>query len=63
MKEVKKRLNTKLECHLAGPHAFPLKVFAFIYTLLFSIKKKNKGVMIFFFFKRKKRRTEKTNTS
>ena len=52
MKEVKKKLNTKLECHLAGPHAFPLKVFAFIYTLLFPIKKKKKpkGVMNFFFF-------------
>ena len=36
MKEVKKMLNAKLECHLAGPHAlFPHEVSSFIYIYLF----------------------------
>ena len=31
MKEVKKRLNAKLERHLARPHTLPHEVSAFIY--------------------------------
>ena len=30
----KKRLNLKLECHIAGPHAFPHEISAFIYILI-----------------------------
>ena len=31
MKRGKKRLNVKLECHMAEPHAFPHEVFSYIY--------------------------------
>ena len=36
MKEVKKKkLNTKLECHLAGPHALSHEVSTFIYINIY----------------------------
>ena len=31
----KKRLNAKLECHLARPHTLPHEVFAFIYIYIY----------------------------
>ena len=34
MKRGKKRLNAKLECHMAEPHAFPHEVFSYIYIYI-----------------------------
>ena len=35
MKEVKKKLNAKFECHVVGPHALSHEVFAFIYIYIY----------------------------
>ena len=34
IKEVKKRLNVRLECHLTGPHVLPHKVTVYIYIYI-----------------------------
>ena len=34
IKEVKKKLNAKFECHVVGPHALSHEVFAFIYIYI-----------------------------
>ena len=35
MKEIKKKLNAKFECHVVGPHALSHEVFAFIYIYIY----------------------------
>ena len=35
MREVKKKLNAKFECHVVGPHALLHEVFAFIYIYIY----------------------------
>ena len=35
MKEVKKKLNAKFECHMVGPHALSHEVFTFIYIYIY----------------------------
>ena len=35
MKEVKKRLITKLKCHLVETHALPHEIFVYIYIYIY----------------------------
>ena len=37
MKEVKKMINAKLECHLIGPHALSHEVSVYIYIYIWSV--------------------------